>query len=70
MSKLKDWLSANEIYFRTLSAIMFGASALFVSLASYIVSSQQLRLSEVASKPHFYALHKYKRNETSGFSTI
>lgn len=51
---MKKFLENNKIYFEMTSSIMFGAAALFISLAAYHLSKEQLEVSKISSKPHFY----------------
>lgn len=51
---MKKFLENNKIYFDILSSVMFGGAALCISLASCSLSKEQLEISEVSTRPHFY----------------
>lgn len=51
---MKSFLERNKIYFEIVSSMMFGGAALFISLASFNTSKEQLAISEITTKPHFY----------------
>lgn len=63
---MKDFLEKNKIYFELTSSIMFGLAALFISLASYNISKEQLNTSKLNNNPHFYIeteLHKDEKTK-------
>ncbi|MBE8715889.1 hypothetical protein [Cellvibrio polysaccharolyticus] len=66
---MKKFLEKNKIYFDIVSSVMFGAAALFISLASYNLSKEQLEISKVSTRPHFY-IDKvlYKNPETKEYN--
>src|ERR1051325_1993928 len=63
---MKQFLERNKIYFEVFASLLFGAAALFVSLASYHISNQQLALNSQASQPHFSVQTTYIRNDATG----
>jgi hypothetical protein len=67
IEKIRTWLTANEIFFKTIATIFFSASALFVSIASYLVSNQQLTMAKTVADPHFYLQILQIRNPDTEF---
>jgi hypothetical protein len=67
MQKIRNWLSRNEIFFKTIASIFFSASALFVSIASYLVSSQQLTMARISADPHFFMQTLQVKNPDTDF---
>lgn len=56
---MKSFLERNKIYFEIFTSLLFGLAALFVSLASYRISNQQLALNSQAQQPHFSVQTSY-----------
>ncbi len=54
ISRIRAWLERNKVFFEIFSSSLLGVAAIAVALASYLVSESQLRVSEIATEPHFY----------------
>src|SRR6185503_11201231 len=63
---MKRFLEQNKIYFEIFASLLFGSAALFVSLASYHISNQQLALNSQAQQPHFSVQTTYVHNDGTG----
>jgi hypothetical protein len=63
---MKQFLERNKIYFEIFASLLFGSAALFVSLASYHISNQQLALNSQAQQPHFSVQTTYIRDQATG----
>lgn len=59
---LKTWLENNKVFFEIGASLLFGVSALTVSLASYHVSKQQLVIAQIDQQPRFYLQNHYTKN--------
>jgi len=51
---MKDFLKNNKIYFEILSSVMFGGGAILISFAAYNLSKEQVEISKISNRPHFY----------------
>lgn len=54
ISQMRAWLERNKVFFEIFSSSLLGVAAIAVGWASYLVSQSQLRVSEIATEPHFY----------------
>ncbi len=54
ISRIRAWLKRNKVFFEIFSSSLLGVAAIAVAWASYLVSESQLRVSEIATEPHFY----------------
>jgi hypothetical protein len=51
---MKKWLKENKIFFDVFIALLVGVASIFLSFASFIISREQLRTSEISAEPLFY----------------
>ncbi|THK41727.1 hypothetical protein E8Q33_07630 [Methylophaga sp. SB9B] len=69
ISQMRVWLERNKVFFEIFSSSLIAAAAIAVGLASYLVSVSQLRVSEIATEPHFYIeTTLYRDAESSSYN--